>query len=207
MPKHAHPTARALEAIAERMVRDLPNHSSAKSMQGVINRLAQGAMALDGVHQNRSPLETGAAHALKVAKMARQLDKEVTVSINRLGEAHRVGREAVQRRIEEKVNLKPDAFAAEIRAAFRTLSARDKAALVNQACERKSRPGAGGDRQGSERADRHQRRSAGDLREDDRLETCRSRAGRVGRARRCLGRRFLGNQYDRPSSLSRSSIR
>lgn len=140
MPKFADPNVRAIETMAARMVRGMEDHSTARSLQGVVNRLHSGAAALDSVNRNRSPLETESAHAIKVANMARKLDKEVTVSMNRLGEVLRGGMNDAQRRIDEKINLKPDAFASEIRAAFRSLSAKAKGELINQLVEENRGP-------------------------------------------------------------------
>lgn len=132
MVKVPHHNVRALAAVAERMTRNMPGHPVALSLQGVINRLSSGALALDNVNANRSPLETEGAHALKVAGLARKLDKEVTTSMNRLGEILREGVNDVQRRIDQKIDLMPDAFASEIRAAFRGLNGKERSKLINE---------------------------------------------------------------------------
>jgi hypothetical protein len=113
------------------MLKDIGDHAVARQLQSEIARLRGGAEALANVAGNRSPLDTEGAHALKVGKMARKFDSEVTVSMNRAIDFMRSGTQDVQRRIQEKVNLTPDAFAAEIRAAFRTLDAKGKANLIN----------------------------------------------------------------------------
>ena len=132
MAKIPDPKVRAIAALADRMVRDMEGHPFALRMQAEVNRLRNGAEALDRVVANRSPLDTPSAHALKVAKMARQLDGEICGTINRLGAIAREGVQDVQRRIDMKVDLKPDSFASEIRAAFRSLDCAEKAKLINR---------------------------------------------------------------------------
>jgi len=132
MAKHPDTAPRAIAAIAERMVRNMEKHPVALSLQGEVNRLRAGAEALDNLRMNRSPLDTPAAHTVKVAKAAKRLDSEITAMINRLGQITNAGLQDAQRRIDEKVNLKPDAFAQEIRAAFRALDAKGKASLIKE---------------------------------------------------------------------------
>ena len=129
VPDHA---ARALQAIAARMTKDLPDHPTARALQSEVTRLANGAIALDNLRASRSPLDTVEAHALKVGKAAKKLDQEITAMINRASAHHRAGLADAQRRIDQKVNLVPDAFAQEIRAAFRSMSGKQRAELINQ---------------------------------------------------------------------------
>lgn len=122
---------RALSHHAKRL-EEKHGSEAARRLRAEINRLYSGAEALDGVAASRSPLDTDAAHIKKVATVARKFDQEVLAVINRAGQIYRESREAVQRRIDEKVNLKPDAFAQEIRATFRTLNRKDKVQLLGQ---------------------------------------------------------------------------
>lgn len=132
MAKAPHHTVRALAAVAERLIGDMGDHVVARQMQNEITRLSKGAAALDSVFANRSPLETEGAHMVKVAGMARKFDREITAAMNRISEVYREGERDLQRRIDEKVNLKPDAFAEEIRAAFRSLDSRAKLKLLHE---------------------------------------------------------------------------
>jgi hypothetical protein len=101
-------------------------------MQGEINRLRLSAEALERVSRSRSPLDTQAAHALKVAKLARKLDTERAAVFQRLVSIWSGGRERLQRQIEDKINLKPDpTFANEIRTAFRALSSDKKSKFIS----------------------------------------------------------------------------
>lgn len=114
------------------MISDMKDHPVALQLQAEAKRLRSGAEALVNVAVNRNPAETDGAHALKVGKMSRTFDKEVTASLNRSGQILREGLQDIQRRIDEKIDLKPNAFAQEIRAAFRGLDGKAKASLINQ---------------------------------------------------------------------------
>ena len=122
---------RAIAHLAEKIGK-MGDGATARQLQAEVNRLSRGAAALDSVNANRSPLDTEAAHAVKVAKMARKFDSEVTAVINRAGQVMRDGHQEVQRRIDEKVDLKPDNFAMEIRTRFFGLDASAKSELVNR---------------------------------------------------------------------------
>lgn len=119
---------RALAAVADRMRAEVGDHPAAQRMLAEANKLAQNAEALDNINARRRPSETEAAHVLRVAERARAFDREITAGIQRMGRAFAEGMQDVQQRIDSATNLKPNAFAGEIRAAFRELSgkARDK---------------------------------------------------------------------------------
>ena len=123
---------RALEAMSAQMTAALPDHETARQLRAEMNGLRLKAEALDNVNQRRSPLETPAAHAMKVAKRARAFDSEVTAALNRSSQLWAKAREAADRRIAEKVDLRPDAFASEIRSAFRTLSPQKQNDLIKE---------------------------------------------------------------------------
>lgn len=134
------PKISALIAIAERMVRDMEGHPTARQLQAEVNRLRNGAEALDNVNGNRNPVDTDAAHAVKVANMARKFDREITAAMNRMGEITRGGVQDAQRRIDEKIDLRPNAFAQEIRSAFRALDSKGKAKLIGELVEQNRGP-------------------------------------------------------------------
>lgn len=131
MPHVPHHAVRAIEAIAKRMVRELGDNPAALRLQSEAKRLQEGTAALDNVNAHPSPLDTPDGHALKVARLAKKLDAQITDSINRAGDILRDGLSDAQRRIDEKVDLRPNAFASEIRAVFRGLSSTAKAAMIN----------------------------------------------------------------------------
>lgn len=125
MSRAPDPMVSAITSLAARLA-EMGDHQAARQMQPEINRLRSGAAALDNVAASRSPLDTPAAHVLKVAKLARTFDREVTAGLNRASQIYRDGVADVQRRIAEKVDLKPHALAAEIRTRFVTLKTADK---------------------------------------------------------------------------------
>lgn len=110
----------ALAAILERV--GAVKHPVATEMRGDVARLHAAAAALDNVRNNRSPLDTEAAHALKLAKQARRFDPQITAVINAAMERHRSASDNLRKRIDEKVNFKIDPDdAREIRAVFRSM--------------------------------------------------------------------------------------
>lgn len=120
---------RALAQIADRLAAMDKNEAS-RRLHAELNRLRQGVEALEGVRTSRNPIETEAAHTKRVATLARRLDKDAVAAMNRAGQIIREGVNALQRRIDERVNLKPDAFAREIRARFCTMSRKDQVKLL-----------------------------------------------------------------------------
>jgi hypothetical protein len=123
----------AITLLSQRIPGDRPEHQVSRSMQGEINRLRMSAEALEKVSRSRSPLDTPAAHAIKVAKLARKLDAERVAAFQRLVKTWGEGREKLQHQIENKLNLKPDPeFANEIRTAFRALSNDEKAKFIEE---------------------------------------------------------------------------
>jgi hypothetical protein len=131
-PDPRHPMIKAIEHIAGVITRDLPDHSAARQLQAEVNRLRLAGEALDNLNRNRSPLDTPAAHALKVGKRAKAFNSEVTNAMNRAGQIWGSARVAAERRIEEKIDLKPNAFAQEIRTAFRGLSSQKQLELLSE---------------------------------------------------------------------------
>jgi uncharacterized phage infection (PIP) family protein YhgE len=129
MARSSSHRVKTIAHLAEK-VGKMGDSPTARGLQAEINRLRAGAEALDNVNANRSPVDTEAAHALKVAQLARQLDKQITTVINRSGEIMRDGLANLQGKIDAKIDLKPDAFAAEIRTAFRGLNATEKGDMI-----------------------------------------------------------------------------
>lgn len=132
MARVSHHKVRALAHIADKIAQQSENNPAALRMLSEINRLRLGAEALDNVQASRSPLDTPEAHAKKVAALVKKYNSEGTAAINRLGAICREGEEAIQRRIAEKVDLRPNAFAEEIRSAFRPLPRSEKVEILGQ---------------------------------------------------------------------------
>lgn len=116
---------RMLEGLGE-------EHATGRRMKAELTRLRLAAEALDRQNATRSPLDTPAAHAMKVAKNARTFAQEASNTLNRAGKIWADGYLETQKRIDQKVNLTPDAFAGEIRATFRTLPPKQQAKLIEE---------------------------------------------------------------------------
>lgn len=126
----ANPRARALAALADRL--GAMSHNAARQMHGEVNRIRLHAEALDRAAANRDPTKTPAAHEVEIAKAARQLDRQALACLQRCGEIFRAASLDVDARIAERANLKPDAFAAENRTAFRELDNAGRSKLVKE---------------------------------------------------------------------------
>lgn len=131
-PDPRNPMVKAIELIASRLTESMPDHDVPRKVQADMNGLRLKAEALDRVARTRSPLDTPAAHAMKVAKMARTFQAEANSVMNRAAKTLAHGVQDAYRRIEERVNLTPDAFAAEIRQAVRALPTQERTALVER---------------------------------------------------------------------------
>ena len=134
------PMVSAIGVIVDRMMNDIGDHAVARQIKAEADRLRRGAEALDNVRRNRSPLDTPEAHKLKVAKAARKYEAEIEAARTRAHEIYGRGIMEVDRRIVEKVDLKPTAFAQEIRTAFRELDSQAKTKLINQMVEENRGP-------------------------------------------------------------------
>lgn len=125
-----NPMVSAIAALAQRTSGDT---DATRQLQAELNRLHSRAEALDHVNASRSPLDTPAAHALKVAKMARSFSSEINAAITRAYTTLNNGTEDLQRRIADKVNFKIDAEdAREVRAVFRSMKSSERVAALNK---------------------------------------------------------------------------
>jgi hypothetical protein len=111
----------ALDAIAKRIAGDAPAnvHSARRDMAQELTKLRTSSAALHKLHATPDPTVTPATHTKRVMAAAAKLrDQTATVS-NRLHQIVQTRGAELDRAIAAKVNLKPDGYAAEIRAAFR----------------------------------------------------------------------------------------
>lgn len=132
-PDPRHPLVKAVDYMASNMLADLGgDHVLGRQLQAEVTRLGKKAEALDAVRARRNPTETPAAHALKVSKLARAFDAEIAQAKGRLTQSWGAGVSEVYRRIEDKANLKPDAFAGEIRTRLSQMSAKDRDAQLKR---------------------------------------------------------------------------
>lgn len=132
MNRIPHHKVRAMRAITELMLREMQDHPHAIRLRVEADRLYKGAAALDNVAANKDPTDTLDGHSLKVARLAKQFDRKITESINRASDILRDGFRDIEARINAKVDLRPNAFAEEVRAVFRALKPGEKAEMIER---------------------------------------------------------------------------
>lgn len=140
MAKVVDHRVRALAALAERSRRSPSANQAAKRIHAEIERLHTGAEALGRLAAQRSPLETESAHVKRVAAAAKRFTEEVQAATRRAAEAGESGLKAIAARIDERVDLRPDAFAGEVRSAFRKLDREGKVAALQRMVDQNSGP-------------------------------------------------------------------
>jgi len=131
--KHTH----AIKQLAERITKDKPTHKNVAfiHLQGQANKLLSIVEAIGKMHATPNPIETREAHIKRVSTAAGQLSakvKEMQASINDITTQ---GLRSVGERIDQKVTLVPDAYAAEIRQVFRSLKQVEQIKLLGQLAE------------------------------------------------------------------------
>lgn len=132
--KHFASRVPAFTSIAAKIIDGLPatGHAATRKINFEINRLSNGAAALEKLATTRNPMDTPAAHEKRVATAARKYGEEVKAAIGRMGSIVQGGLQDAEQRIAQKVNLVPDGFAAEIRSAFRSMNNGDRVKLLNE---------------------------------------------------------------------------
>lgn len=132
MRSHRAPEVAGIEHIVDRLTKSIGENAAGQRILGEANRIRNGAIALDNAYMSRSPTETAAAHTKRIGQMARKFDQETTASLNRAIAAHQAGLQDAQRRIDDKVNLKPHPYAEGICARFWNLSHKARMELLDQ---------------------------------------------------------------------------
>ncbi|MDP1550515.1 MAG: hypothetical protein Q8L97_10205 [Nitrosomonas sp.] len=124
----------ALDAIIERVSSNLPvcGQSASNKLHFEIQRLRTAVNALHTLNSARSPTETEAAHIKKVSLAAKRLGAEVATARTRVSETTRLGLLEIDERIAQKIDLRPNGYAAEIRAAFRNLDYVKQISLLDE---------------------------------------------------------------------------
>lgn len=88
--------------------------------------------SLIAMHANPDPTQTKAYNDKKLITAAAQLDKKRKEIFEKIQTEFQEGLQDLQMRIEDKVKLKPDAYAAEIRAAIRAMPQAERVAAMKQ---------------------------------------------------------------------------
>jgi hypothetical protein len=129
------PKVRALQALAQHLTERLPSgdgHDAWRALHGEVTRLASTAEALRNLHATRNPTETDAAHVKRVATAAAKFAKESEAALARANAHLQTGLATIAQRVKAKVRLVPDAYASEIRAAYRAMPEQEKLATLKE---------------------------------------------------------------------------
>ena len=119
----------AAQGITNRINQDMP---FAERMIREANKLIESAQGLLALHGSRDTTITEDAHFLKVQKAAVKLNEQVNKTVDASMAIEREASNDAQCRMDEKVNLKPGANAAEIRAIFRSMDDSKRADFLNR---------------------------------------------------------------------------
>lgn len=133
MAASTEPKVRALQALSARMLDRIPSgegHAAWRALWAQVNHLSESATALHALHIARNPTENDAAHLKRVATAAAKFAKESEDALDRANRTMHSGVAEIEARIKAKVRLVPDAFATEIRAAYRAMSSQEKTATL-----------------------------------------------------------------------------
>jgi hypothetical protein len=118
--------------LAERLEKKDPQSAAVKVLAH-LERLEKSAQALDTLRQSRNPLNTVEHHARIVGRGARRLQAEnqrISRTINDLvGEGYK----SLAAQIDQRCNLTHSDYAAEVRAAFRSMSDTERSAALTEA--------------------------------------------------------------------------
>src|SRR5258706_8895074 len=126
----------ALRALHAHLTSKIPEqHAAARQVAGEVGRLADLAGRLAELHSTPDPQLTPAAHFRRVANAADRLNKETTVTVNRILKIQGDGIDAIQARIRAKTKLQPDAYASEVRDMWRRAEPKERVALLTELIE------------------------------------------------------------------------
>lgn len=138
------PKIRALAAIAARMLERVPSDEGhpapRRQIYGQVSALTEAAQALHNLHVNRDPTVTDGAHLKRVSLAASRLGRETTATINRIARITAEGRSDIAARVRVKARLAPDAYASEIRAAYRAMTPTEKTTTLRELIEQNRGP-------------------------------------------------------------------
>jgi hypothetical protein len=111
----------ALAAIAARVAGDAPSniYSARRAMAQELTKLHTGSTALQKMHATPDPTITPATHTKRVTAAATKLREQAATARGRIHQIAQDRLAELDRQIATKVNLKPNAYAPEIRAVFR----------------------------------------------------------------------------------------
>ena len=123
--------SRPLRAMVERLneIPDNELHVHHRHLAAHATRLTAAVESLEKLIATPDPTETSAKHTQRVAEASRKLEARVAEIRDKIHDDARAGAETLTRRAEERAGLTESPYAAEVRAAVRSMTpkARDKA--------------------------------------------------------------------------------
>jgi len=126
---------RALIHMRDQMIAKTPTGDGRREHQaliGEVERLVDFATALHDLRTTRDPTQTDAAHQKRVLTGAAKFAKDTEAVLDRLNKGWATGILNIEDRIAAKVNLRPDAYAAEVRDLYRRMSPSEKARFFTE---------------------------------------------------------------------------
>src|SRR5438270_108885 len=125
------PKITALNVILDRVLRKLPSGDGPevahfRQVTSPIGDVTAGALALHKLHANRNPTDTDAAHFRKVASSAKKLAYQIEQSEHAIKVAKQNADADLYNRTTATLNLKPDAYAQEVRMVYRSKSPQER---------------------------------------------------------------------------------
>ena len=130
-----HPAymAAAAKTVASRLGADLPptGHTHTRAMAGVIEHLAGAAETLGTLYDRQSPTDTVSMHQKKVGAASKAFGEVVARARAQLNEIMQRGMRDIEERSRAKTGLRPNEFAAEVRASVRNMGFDEKLTLFN----------------------------------------------------------------------------
>jgi hypothetical protein len=125
--------SKPLAEIGSRMSKAAEKNAYARSLQIHVNQMIRSVEGLENFSANKSPKDTDAGHTLKIAAQAKRLQTETARWEKVLNDNVRQGIDELDRAITEKSGLRENLHGAEIRAAFRGMSLKERSEALNSA--------------------------------------------------------------------------
>lgn len=127
------PQLQSIEHISRKITDRLPasGHDAARKINIEVTKVKSGLEALENLHSARNPLDSQAAHERRISTAAQKFANEVKSSSERMYSILRDGLNDIERRVGNKINLTPDAYGAEVRQVFRSMSSSDQIKMLN----------------------------------------------------------------------------
>jgi hypothetical protein len=131
---HSQAVSNLTERLAERLDgRDNSNHAC--KLLNLVEKMDRQVTALDNVRSARNPLDTDATHSRRVAKAAQKLYAASQMIYGQINDVSSQGFGEVEKLINEQSGLVQGDYSAEIRAAFRGMTDKERTATLKTALD------------------------------------------------------------------------